>query len=90
MLKPTERVVKCSEVKSGEVQMGRSEVSTSEMKWIEGLGNRVSIVMRRYIGHMRFAKDMAVLLIIFFHILSVLFCIIVYMVVRFVCSLLIL
>jgi len=48
-------------------------VSTSVVKWTEGLGNRVSIIMRRCIDRIRFANDMAVMLITFFHILLVLF-----------------
>jgi len=56
--------------------MGKSEVSTSVVKWIEGLRNRVSISIRRYTDHMKFYC--------FFHILLVLLCFIVYMVVCFV------
>jgi hypothetical protein len=58
------------------ILMGRSEVSTSVVKWCEGLRNRVSIIIRRYLGHMKFYC--------FFHIVLVLLCIIVYMVVCFV------
>ena len=75
--------MKCSAVYLGEVEM-------EEMKWSDDLSNGVSIIIGRYIGHMRFAAYLAVSIITFFHILLDLFCIIVYMVVFCVCFCLIL
>jgi hypothetical protein len=46
--------------------MGRSYVSTSVVKWIEGLSNRVSIIIRRYIARLRFAACMTVSIATFF------------------------
>jgi hypothetical protein len=47
--------------------MGRSQVSTSVVKWSEGLRNRVSIIIRRYTDNMKFYGFFRIILVLLFH-----------------------
>jgi hypothetical protein len=47
--------VKCSWVK-----FKLEKVKNRQVKWSEGLNNRMSIIIRRYIDHMKFAVYMVV------------------------------
>jgi hypothetical protein len=49
-----------------EVSNGKKEVSTSAVKWIEGISNRASIIIRGYVDQMKFAVYMDFPFIIIF------------------------
>ena len=77
--------MKCSDLRSNGVVWNLNGVKPNErvVKWSESLNNRVSIIIRRYVYHMRFLLIWLFCLSHFFHILLIPFCIIVYIVVCF-------
>ena len=77
--------MKCSEVWLGEVCIGRSELSRTAVKWSESLFTGYLLLLEDIKIMMKSAACMAVSFITFFHILLVLCCVILYMVVCFVC-----
>jgi hypothetical protein len=61
-----------------------SELKCSWLKCSEGISKRASNIMIRYIDNTKFTADMGLLSITFFHIVLIIFFIILYMVICFV------
>ena len=78
--------MKCSEVWLGEVYIGRSELSRTVVKWSESLFTGCLLLLEDIQIITKLATYMAVSFITFFHILLVLYFVILYMVVFFYAS----